>query len=112
MSDKVKPIDPEKLIPLENRVLICVGKIEEKVGSIYVPSTIREKDAHHQIEAEIVSVGAEAFISPATGVKIENCPQKGDKVLTSKYAGVPVYDADKNLYRFVDDRDVIAKVGA
>lgn len=113
MVDKVVDlpvIDPASVNPLEYRVLLKVGKAEKKTnGGIILPDQSREKEEYHQIIAEVVSCGEEAFTSDKGGY-IENKPKCGDRVIVAKYAGLMVRDKDANLYRFANDKDVIAVI--
>lgn len=107
MTEKMTVIDPKTIRPIEYRILVKVGKVEEKVGGIYLPESHRDKEVHHQIEAELVSFGDLAF-TDSNGDYIPDRPSKGDKVIIAKYAGVPSKDSEGNLYRFANDKDVVA----
>lgn len=71
--------------PLADRVLVKrVDEEEQKIGSIIVPDSAREKPQ----QAEIVAVGPGKIDD--NGNRIPMDVKKGDKVLISKYGGTEV----------------------
>ena len=103
-------IDPDNVVPIEFRILLKVGKTEDKTpGGIILLDNTKEKDAFHQVIAEFISCGEMAFTN-ADGSLLRDAPKPGDKVIVAKYAGLPVKDKHDNLYRFANDKDIVAKV--
>ena len=64
-----------KVQPLDERVLVKPIEPEEKVGSIIIPDTAKEKP----MTGEVIAVG--------TDEELKKLIKKGDKVLFAKYAG-------------------------
>lgn len=107
--NELECIDPATIIPLEYRVLLKVCEVEEMTeGGILKPETFFSKQLFSKTLATFVSCGEEAFTHGPTGDFITDRPQKGDTVLTAKYPGNPYRDKDFNLYRFCNDKDIIA----
>lgn len=90
--------------PLADRILIRpLDASEEKVGSIYIPDTAKEKPQ----EGEVTAVGpgrVEDGKTVAPEVKV------GDKVLYGKYSGTEIKHDGKE-YLIVRESDILAIVG-
>jgi chaperonin GroES len=93
--------------PLEYYVVIAPAAVEEKVGSIIIPS--KEEDKVAVQRGRIVAVSPLAF-NFAEGADHAAAP--GDVVLFSRYAGTLQKGADGKEYRLVRDKDVIAVMEA
>lgn len=83
--------------PLGDRVLIEAQEEEEKVGSLYIPETAKEKP----------SIGVVVEIGPGEGNPVSL--KKGDKVLYGKYSGTEVKDQGKE-YLLIRESDVLAVI--
>lgn len=106
----LEEIDPTKQLPLEFRVLLKIATVDELTdGGIIKPIEVLDKEMFNKTLATVVSVGAEAFTSSA-GEPISNRPKPGDVVITAKYAGNTYRDKEFNLYRYCNDKDVVAVV--
>jgi chaperonin GroES len=87
-----------RIQPLGDRVVLKELEIkEEKIGSIYVPDTAKEKP----LEAEIVAVGDADEIKGKVAV--------GDKVIYAKYSGTEVKMGGETFIIIGVD-DLLAKV--
>ena len=85
-----------KVQPLDERVLVKPIEQEEKVGSIIIPDTAKEKP----MTGEIVAVG--------TDDELKKLVKVGDKVIFGKYAGEEIKVAgEKHL--IVSRADILAK---
>ena len=85
-----------KVQPLDERVLVKPIENEEKVGSIIIPDTAKEKP----MTGEIVAVG--------TDDELKKLVKVGDKVIFGKYAGEEIKIAgEKHL--LVSRADILAK---
>jgi len=86
-----------KVQPLDDRVLVLPVEIEEKVGSIIIPDTAKEKP----IIGEVKAVGTDEDLKEL--IKI------GDKVVFGKYAGEEIkVDGEKHL--LISRSDLLAKI--
>ena len=85
--------------PLGDRVLLKeLEATEEKIGSIYVPDTAKEKPQ----KGEVVAVGNGKILEDGSVRKMS--VKKGDKVLFSKYAGNEVkLDGDEVMIMREDE---------
>ncbi len=86
-----------KVQPLDERVLIKPIEQEEKVGSIVIPDTAKEKP----MTGEVIAVG--------TDEELKKLIKKGDKVLFAKYAGEEIkINGEKHL--IVPRDQILAKI--
>jgi len=86
-----------KIQPLDERVLIEPIELEEKVGSIIIPDTAKEKP----MMGHVIAVG--------TGEEVQKLLKVGDKVLFGKYAGEEIkIDGKKHL--IIEREHILAKV--
>ncbi len=83
--------------PLDDRVLVKPQDMEEKVGSIIIPDTAKEKPSY----GEVVAIGTDEEIKELISV--------GDKVLYGKYAGEEIkIGGEKHL--LISRSDILAKI--
>ena len=82
--------------PLGDRVLVLPAPAEEKVGSIIIPDTAKEKPLHGKV------------VATGNGTKDEEMFLKeGDEVLYGKYSGTELeYEGTK--YLMMRQSDVLA----
>lgn len=86
-----------KVQPLDERVLVEPVEVEEKVGSIIIPDTAKEKP----MMGNVVAVG--------TDEDLQKVLKKGDKVIFGKYAGEEIkIEGKKHL--IITRSDILAKV--
>ena len=86
-----------KVQPLDDRVLVQPVEEEEKVGSIIIPDTVKEKPSM----GKVIAVG--------TDDEIKELIKVGDKVLFGKYAGEEIkIEGVKHL--LISRSDILAKV--
>ena len=86
-----------KVQPLDERVLVKPIEPEEKVGSIIIPDTAKEKP----MTGEVIAVG--------TDEELKKLIKKGDKVIFGKYAGEEIkINGEKHL--IVPRADILAKI--
>ena len=86
-----------KVQPLDERVLVKPIEQDEKVGSIIIPDTAKEKP----MTGEVIAVG--------TDEELKKLIKKGDKVLFAKYAGEEIMiNGEKHL--IVKREEILAKI--
>ncbi len=89
--------------PLGDRVLIeTKSEGEEKIGSLYVPDTAKEKPQ----EGKVVEVGSGRY---EDGKLVPLEVKVGDVVLYGKYSGTEVKQAGKE-YLIVRESDILAVI--
>lgn len=95
------------MMPVEYKVLVKLDPVEEKTaGGIIITEAQTERSQMAETYATLIDVGGNAF-SDWQGL----IPRKGNRVLISKYAGQPPKAGDtKDLYRFCNDKDIIAVI--
>ncbi len=87
-----------RIKPLDDRVLIeLVEEEEEKVGSIIIPDTAKEKPRM----GKVVAVGTDEDLQEKIKV--------GDKIIFSKYSGDEI-KIDNKEYLIVQRSDILATV--
>jgi len=86
-----------KIQPLDERVLVEPLEIEERVGSIIIPDTAKEKP----VMGTVVAVGTDEDLKEMIKV--------GDKVLYGKYAGDEIKLEDKK-HLIISRSDILAKI--
>ncbi len=92
-----------KLKPLADRVVVKLVEAEEKTKSgIILTGSAKEKPE----VAEVIAVGPGGMVD---GKEVVMTVKKGDKVITSKYAGTEV-KMDGQEYNIVKQSDILAIV--
>jgi co-chaperonin GroES (HSP10) len=107
--ENLEVIEPDKIVPIEFRVLLRIAECKAKVGNVLKPASVLEKEIFGRCTATLVSMGNMAF-TDASGNRLSDAPKPGDKVMTAKYAGITVRDDAYNLYRVCNDKDVTSIV--
>jgi len=88
--------------PLADRILIePATEKEEKIGSIYIPDTAKEKP----FEGKIIEVGTGKMTDD--GKLIPLLVKKGQRVLYGKYSGTEIKENGKD-YLIVRESDILA----
>jgi chaperonin GroES len=105
-----KVANPSGIWPTEFKVLVKPKTLEERVGSIIIPESTRERDQYAQMEGTLVAVSPLAFNYADDGAIAFVPPKVGDHVLFAKYAGADVTGKDGETYRVVNDRDIAAVI--
>lgn len=83
--------------PLDDRLLVEPIEEEEKVGSIIIPDTAKEKPSM----GNVIAVG--------TDEELKELIKKGDKVLFGKYAGDEIKIQGKK-HLIISRSDILAKI--
>jgi co-chaperonin GroES (HSP10) len=97
-------IDPAKIKCVEYKCLIKPDEVEAKTsGGIYLPDIAKEQEETAQVMATLVAIGGNCFEDWQGSI-----PQVGDRVYVAKYAGIHRVPGMDGLYRFVNDKDIIA----
>lgn len=87
------------VVPVNHRLVVFPILSKEKEGGIFIPDTVRDREAMRQIKARVVAMG------PACD--FENSGVDGALVLISKYAGYLFRGKDGKEYRLINDDDVV-----
>jgi chaperonin GroES len=86
-----------KVQPLDERVLVEPAEQEDKVGSIIIPDTAKEKPSM----GKVIAVG--------TDEELQKLLKVGDKVIFGKFAGEEIkIEGKKHL--IISRSDILAKV--
>lgn len=109
---KVEPsLNGSGVDPLDHRVIILPDKAPEKVGSLFLPPSERDKQKYAMQTATVVAVGSMAWAearhdAERFGMSFR-APEPGDRVRVGKYAGDSFDGADGQTYTLLNDEDVI-----
>ena len=96
---------PQKLHPLDDRIVVRPGESEETTASgLVIPDTAKEKPQ----QGEVIAVGP-GRRSEDTGEVIPMDVAVGDTVVYSKYGGTEITVDGEDLL-ILTSRDVLAKV--
>jgi co-chaperonin GroES (HSP10) len=106
----VEQVNNSGLIPTEFCVVIEMDPPQEKVGSLYMPSTVTDQDKLRADEGKLVAASPCAF-NYSDWPKNSRKPTVGDRVVFKKYSGL-LREKDGRTYRLLNDRDIVAIVDA
>lgn len=101
----VKP--PHGLSMYGFNVLVKPKPVEEKIGSIFIPDTHKEKLEYSVTEGELVALSPVAF-SYEQWPEGTRLPQVGDRVTYGKFVGAKVEGNDGIEYRVMEDKEILA----
>lgn len=86
--------------PVNQNVLIRPEEVEEKIGSVYLPDAVQDRNQHAQTWGVIVSLCDDAF------EEMTERPVPGTKVCFARYGGAIIDGMDGEKYRLLKDIDV------
>lgn len=93
--------------PTEFNVLVLQKKTEDKIGSIYLPDTSKEREQYAEMEGTLIACSPLAFTFERWPEGARK-PQAGDKVIIAKYSGTRVVGKDGQTYLLTKDKDISA----
>jgi co-chaperonin GroES (HSP10) len=99
--------------PVEFKVLIEPLAVQEKIGSVWMPDSAKDKEKFAQVKGRIIACSPHAFsyVDDEAWVDVVGeKPHAGDLVLYAKYAGVWVKGKDGKDYLLINDKDVCATI--
>lgn len=111
---KARPLNTSGLIPLTRRVLVLRDTPAEKIGAIFVPDSVRDKEKWATVDATLIAAGPLAWAEDRHDAALYNVPDgipvPGDRVKVGKYAGENYTGKDGIEYTIMNDSDVIASL--
>lgn len=99
------------IIPLSFKVLVKIQNVEEVTkGGIIIPTDTVEKESAASQIATIIDFGQAAFTIGVGDLPNEwNVkPKVGQKIVLNRYAGINIEGKDKEEYRLVNDKEILA----
>lgn len=93
--------------PVGHRVLVLPEILEEKTSGGIIISTASQHNREQmaQVNATVIELGTTAYADqPAPWCKV------GDRVIIGKYAGLVKEGLDEQLYRIINDLDVVGTI--
>ena len=107
-----EPINTSGLIPTEFCVVVEMDRAPEKVGSIFMPADVQDREKLQADEGTLLAVSPIAF-NYADWPEGSRKPQPGDRVIFRKFAGLLREDkARGRSFRLLNDKDIVAIVEA
>lgn len=97
--------------PLDMRVVVKPDAINDKIGSIIIPDTTREKQEMAAVNGTLVAAGVNAWQEAKARAFDFTKPVPGQRIMFAKYGGVQFKGADGADYRIMNDEDVIGILG-
>jgi co-chaperonin GroES (HSP10) len=91
------------LVPVGYFVVVALDENDGKIGSIYVPPSVQEKDDLSTQEGTLVAVGPHAF-NWAEEWPEGTKPQVGQRVLFKRYAG-HLHERGGRKWRLLHDKE-------
>jgi chaperonin GroES len=103
------------VIPIDKRVLVKPDPPEERKGSIIMPEQTKQAEKYAKVKATLVAVGETAWSEAQADARnygaAFTAPAPGDRVMIAKYGGIEIEGADGDMYRIMNDEDIIARLG-
>jgi chaperonin GroES len=100
------------IVPLDHRVLVLHDPVEEKIGSIILPDSERDKQKYAMTNATVIAVGALAWSEAKHDARQfgidTRFPEAGSRVKVGRYTGDQHKGSDGKEYTILNDSDVIA----
>lgn len=96
------------LRPTRFRILVAMPKVQQKIGSVYVPDARRSDEETASVIVRVMALGPDAFADPVDFPTGSPC-SVGDSVLIAPYAGHRLKVSDREV-RIINDTSVLALV--
>ena len=99
------------IIPLGFKVLVKIQEIEEVTkGGIIIPTDTIEKESAASQIATVIDFGQAAFTIGVGDLPNEwNVkPAVGSNIILNRYAGITIESKNKEEYRLVNDKEILA----
>lgn len=93
-------------IPAGHRVLVKPDDPPDKIGSLYVPNSVKASRAIENVKGTVVKIGITAWKAFDQG---EPWAAIGDRVAFAKYGGFILEDEEtKEQFRLLNDEDILS----
>jgi chaperonin GroES len=99
-------LNPSGITPVDMRVLVKPDPVEEKIGSILLTDTAKEKAKYAGTRATLIAVGPNAFKDWGANCGI----QVGARVLYAQYSGSEIKGEDGERYCVMNDADLTCTI--
>lgn len=109
-SRVTQALNTSGLIPLDLRVLVKPDTVDEKVGLIIKPQSMRDAEKHAMTKGTIVAVGENAWEEASARSPAFVKPEPGSRVMIAKYGGVRITGLDGGDYVLLNDEDIIGRL--
>lgn len=106
MHERISELSNIKTVPwmpILTRIFLKVDKVEEKIGSIVIPDSSRQKETVAAETGVVIYVGPNAFSGYGNG---EQQIFPGERIRFIRHAGV-IDTIDGEEYRTINDVDVL-----
>lgn len=90
------------IVPVEYRCVVKLDAVDNKKGSILLPEDRVDRNQMAAVHGELIAVGGNAFHDWN-----EPVPKVGDRVVIKKYGGQFTEADPGDLYRLVQDKEIL-----
>lgn len=117
-SNPTPELNTSGIYPLTRRVLVLRDVPPDKVGSIFIPDSVKEKEKWATVDGTLIAAGPLAWAEDRHDAALYNVdvnaavPQPGARVKIGKYVGDNHECADGKTYTIMNDTDVVALMEA
>lgn len=112
--DAPSTLNTSGLRPLTRRVLVLRDEVADKIGAIFIPDSVKEKEKWATVNGTLIAAGPLAWAEDRHDANLygvpHGIPEPGARVKVGKYTGDNHEGADGKLYTIMNDTDVIAAI--
>jgi co-chaperonin GroES (HSP10) len=101
-------VNDSGIIPVRYTCVVRLDEQDGKIGSLYVPASVQDKDKLSAQEGTLVAVSPHAFTYADWQADMRK-PEVGDRVLFKRHQGF-IHEHGGKSFRILTDEDVIAIV--
>lgn len=118
MATMLKPnpemINGSGLDPLDKRVVVRPDDAADKIGSVYIPESVREQKKFAMQTVTVVAVGQLAWSEAKNEARVYGVPFEapvpGDRVRVGRHTGDGFEGPDGLRYVLMNDEDVLGRL--
>lgn len=89
-------------------IVVAMPPANDKRGKLFIPDDVASKEQMMEVRGRVVSLSPAAF--DFADFPDGTAPVRGDIVQFARMSGIQTTGSDGNLYRIINDRDVMAIV--
>jgi chaperonin GroES len=100
------------IVPAGHRLLVKPDEyMRSYKGVIEIPENIKERSQNAQTAGTVIAIGSTAYLHKEFGGGKHWC-KVGDRVAFARYGGIQLTGKDGEIYRIVEDDDILALLDA
>ena len=118
MATILKPnndvINGSGIDPLDKRVIVLPDVVEEKIGNVFIPDSVRDQKKFAMQTATVTAVGELAWSEAKNEARIYGipftAPVAGDRVRVGRHTGEGFDGPDGRRYVLLNDADILGRL--